>query len=128
MTCRHLPGDPNCGSYERSLLAEERRRKEKEKEYSIEDVEVRGPFLLLRVKYPYCANCAYDNDKLLIFKATALEAMKWREIDPHFRDKPAGPRAAPSPIARFPASKEGREHARQFLQLLSPEPSPFHFG
>lgn len=35
--------------------------------------------------------------------------MKWRRIDPHFRDpkQTCLPREAPPPIARFPATERG---------------------
>lgn len=125
MTCRHMPGDPNCSTRnpermrEAALADYARWVKVDNNDYTIEDVEVMsGSYLILRVKYPHCQNCAFDSNKILVFKATPLEAMKWKEIDPHFRDKPSGPRAAPSPIARFPASADGWKHAKAFVQAV----------
>ena len=39
--------------------------------------------------------------------------------DPHFSDKPAGDRCAPSPAARFPASEEGWKNALRFANTTS---------
>ena len=58
--------------------------------------------MVLKVKYPSCKNCSYEGIKVMVFlDTTALDALRWKRIDPHFKDK------APSPAARFPASDEG---------------------
>lgn len=79
-------------------------------DYEVEEVEQIDPHLVLRVRYPSCSACAYEGSKVLvILGATPVQAMKWRRIDPHFRDpgKARDAREAPSPAARFPASVEG---------------------
>jgi hypothetical protein len=62
------------------------------------------------VRYPNCAACAYEGSKILVLlNRTLKDAIKWRRIDPHFRDpaKQAGPLEAPGPAARFPGSRDG---------------------
>jgi hypothetical protein len=87
--------------------------------FAIEDVEQVGEHLVMRVKYPNCAKCAYEGSKVIVFLDVTLKhAIKWRRIDPHFRD-PRGNLAmneAPSPAARFPASKEGWSDALAYAR------------
>jgi hypothetical protein len=82
--------------------------------YEIEQLERVGEHLVLRVRYPNCTRCAYEGNKVMVFlDVPETQALKWREIDPHFRD-PATPTIrteAPSPAARFPASVEGWDDA-----------------
>lgn len=78
--------------------------------YHVEDTEVVGAHLVLRVRYPNCAACAYEGVKTLVLLNRSLkDTIKWRRIDPHFRDpaKQTGPLEAPSPAARFPGSNDG---------------------
>jgi hypothetical protein len=88
--------------------------------YEIEEVQQVGPHLVMKVKYPNCSSCAYEGNKVMVFlNCSPLDAMRWREIDPHFRAPVKSPGAptshsiteakkkAPSPAARFPASAEG---------------------
>lgn len=83
-----------------------------------------GPYLVLKVQYPSCTACAYEGIKVLVFKGHALEraAIRWREIDPHFR--PPDPNAplhhAPPPIARFPGTDEGWNMALGLIDPLHP--------
>jgi hypothetical protein len=45
---------------------------------------------------------------MVFLNVSELDALKWKEIDPHFRDeKHRLATAAPSPAARFPGSDEG---------------------
>lgn len=38
---------------------------------------------------PSCARCAYEGNKVLVYLNTsAITALKWNIIDPHFSDKP----------------------------------------
>ena len=78
--------------------------------YSIEEIERVGPHLVLKVKYPNCRACSFEGNKVIVYlNVGELQAMKWKKIDPHFKD-PKGKTAAteaPSPAARFPASAEG---------------------
>ena len=121
MSCRHAAGDPNCSSSsvyqerEYSLSLERREAELKANtpdpdKFQVEDVEQIGTHLVLKVRYPSCSKCAYEGDKILIIlNASLKEALKWRRIDPHFRDPKIKlmPTWAPSPAARFPASSEG---------------------
>jgi hypothetical protein len=113
MTCRHEPGDPNCSSspnYRR--LYESAPATPDAASYSIEEVERMGANLVMKVKYPNCARCAYEGVKVLVFlNVTEAQVLKWRKIDPHFRADKAAPHEAPSPAARFPASAEGWQDA-----------------
>ena len=86
-------------------------------DFDIQCAEQVGEYLLVEVQYPSCANCSYEGVKLLVFSGvTKDDALRWKEVDPHFRDPAAipNPRKAPSPVARFPASAQGWAHARKF--------------
>lgn len=76
--------------------------------YEILDAHAVGSHLVVKVRYPSCRNCSYEGTKIMVFLNTsALDALKWRKLDPHFRNKPVDKDVAPSPAARFPASPEG---------------------
>lgn len=119
MTCRHKPGDPDCGRASREAAedaAEERGRRAAlaltpdAQRYEIVQAERVGPHLVLKVRYPNCAACAYDGDKVMVYlDVTESDVLCWRRIDPHFRDPKAvrPSRDAPPPAARFPASAAG---------------------
>lgn len=77
-----------------------------------------GNYLITKVKFDACEHAGYGGHKVLVFKATVKEAMLWRRMDPHFKEAPAQDFAkneAPVPIARFPASDEGWEDAKAFV-------------
>ena len=142
MTCRHQAGDPNCSSHkdyrDSSAYADEQRASErlsvelakKRKEeldastpdpdrYTIEDVARIGPHLVMKVKYPSCTKCSFEGSKVMVFlRVPELEAIRWRRIDPHFRDPKGMRRAneAPSPAARFPATAEGWADAIRYAE------------
>lgn len=146
MTCHHKPGDPSCGShpsnvaraahesqeYERSKLKEEHQKEiarlkamippsPDANNYSIEEVEAVGSHLVMRVKYPSCDRCAYEGNKVMVFLDVAtLDALKWRRIDPHFRDPKAAlsPKEAPPPAARFPANNKGWREALSYARSV----------
>jgi hypothetical protein len=107
MTCRHVANDPSCSSYKPPPPLPPTPNV---KEFEIWDAKEIGAHLVLKVKYPSCKACSFEGSKVLVFLQTSgLDALRWREIDPHFRD-PAPPMLAtqaPSPSARFPASPEG---------------------
>ena len=46
---------------------------------------------------------------MVFLNVSEADVLRWRKIDPHFRDPKASrtPKEAPPPAARFPASKEG---------------------
>ena len=124
MTCLHKPGDPNCGSSpqgrQRAICeAVEAERAAQPKtptatDYEIVEAQRVGSHLVVKVLYPNCRKCSYEGNKIIVFlNVDEVAAMKWREIDPHFRDpkKHVGQRAAPPPAARFPASEEGWQDA-----------------
>jgi hypothetical protein len=76
--------------------------------FEIMDAKAEGSHLVVKVKYPSCRNCSYEGTKIMVFlNTTAIDALKWRKLDPHFRNKPVDKDVAPSPAARFPASPEG---------------------
>ncbi len=129
MTCRHGPYDPNCGSYNGNL---ETLKADYQKQivssitpdaerFSVEDVEEIGTFLVMKVRYPNCSSCSYEGVKVMVFSNANLKsAIKWKKIDPHFRDPDKnfdskhGYAAAPGPIARFPASDQGWKDAIEY--------------
>ena len=129
MTCRHRKNDPSCGGYEgrvqsaRQLVDEYDSRQgtttPDSRAYEVLKVQEIGTHLFLKVKYPNCANCAFEGIKCLVFLDTqASTALLWKEIDPHFRDKEKASvtKRAPSPAARFPPTKEGWEDALAYAK------------
>ena len=87
--------------------------------YTIEDVALVNGHLVMKVKYPNCAKCSYEGTKIMVFlNTTTLEALKWKVIDPHFRERfiEKQPYEAPSPAARFPASSEGWQDALAYAK------------
>lgn len=129
MTCRHAKGDPNCSSHPSNVLATERANLERREaelrknipnpdDYDVIEVERVGSHLVLKVKYPSCAACAYEGTKVLVFlNVTEVDVLRWRRIDPHFREGVVGQRAAPPPAARFPASPEGWADALAYAKM-----------
>lgn len=144
MSCRHSPDDSACSSHPSKWTPERRAREHADAldrarriaasgpgveapaenspdpdDYEVEDaLEVAGN-LVLRVRYPSCERCAYEGSKVLVFVGTTvLAAIRWRRIDPHFReDVPSRPPTeAPSPAARFPASGKGWEDALAYAR------------
>jgi hypothetical protein len=86
-------------------------------DHVIEDVARVGPHLVLKVTYPSCPDCSYEGTKVMVFlDISELQALKWRTIDPHFREVKPGANEAPSPSARFPATPEGWEDALAYAQ------------
>jgi len=135
--CRHSKGDPNCGStaggyqalanqrYAEELIRKEASTKIRELEaklveqesltpdssrYEVDEVAKVGKHLVLRILYPNCAKCAYEGMKVLVFLNVDMPGcLKWKRIDPHFRDPKVKltPQDAPPPSARFPATAQG---------------------
>lgn len=123
--CRHSSGDPSCsknggGAYSYQAASPD------SSNFEIEEAEQVGRHLVLRVKYPNCSSCAYEGSKVMVFLNTSpLQAMRWKKIDPHFRAPRSvqpgfhaneNPREAPSPAARFPASREGWSDALSYAR------------
>lgn len=107
MVCRHQPGDPNCSSTRRAYASTP--VTPDSRNYEIEEVERIGLHLVMKVRYPNCSQCSYEGNKVMVFlNVSEKDVLRWREIDPHFRDNETSfPGKAPSPAARFPPSKEG---------------------
>lgn len=129
MTCRHAAGDPSCSSHPMNVDAREREHMEEErarlrgltpdaKAYEIVDVVRVGRNLVMKVLYPNCARCAFEGNKVLVYLDIAeVDVLRWRSIDPHFRaPEERNPREAPSPAARFPASKQGWDDALEYAE------------
>jgi hypothetical protein len=113
MTCRHAQGDRSCGTQYPQYQYQAPPTTPDAEKYEILDavhVESKNRFVM-KIRYPNCSLCAYEGTKVLVYAdVTALMALKWRRVDPHFRDPKAAkssPTAAPSPIARFPANVDG---------------------
>lgn len=135
MTCRHKPGDPDCSSHpyhpnnpsnlhardvEKKLAAAEKQLKDMETDksrFEVVDVAEINGHLVLKVRYPSCPKCEYEGIKVMVFlKCDAKVALKWKEIDPHFRPTKHQPHQAPSPSARFPGSPEGWNDALDYAR------------
>jgi hypothetical protein len=129
MTCRHKDGDPNCTTRNPERMRAQALSMVKRwapdqspdpSNYRVVKAHQAGTFLILEVKYPSCAKCAYEGNKVMVFDGvTAQEALIWTRIDPHFRDpaKKTG-EEAPSPVARFPASPTGWSYAIDLCRFL----------
>jgi hypothetical protein len=117
MICRHEPGDPNCTrgrpAYDPPPATPDAAK------YEVLDAQQIGRHLVMRVKYPNCFRCEFEGVKILVFgNVTAMDALKWKRIDPHFRNP--NPRSlvaeAPSPWARFPGTDDGWADALAYAQ------------
>lgn len=132
MTCRHSDGDISCSSHPSNVEArqysfEEEKRKKLIKDgttpdssnYEILDIVQVGAHLVMKVLYPNCVKCAYEGVKIMVILNTSpLDALKWKKIDPHFRQPPSTKsiKEAPPPAARFPNSKDGWEDAMIYAE------------
>lgn len=84
--------------------------------FQIEEIKEIGNFLVMKVLFPNCVKCAYEGNKILVYEnVKMIDVFKWRVLDPHFRPTVSAPNEAPSPIARFPASKTGWIDACSFV-------------
>lgn len=120
MTCRHRPGDPSCSSSP-DYVPPYRPGPSPSPDpssYTVEQVERVGAHLVMRVRYPGCARCEFDSNKVIVFLGVGeLEALRWRRIDPHFRAaRSKSELEAPPPAARFPATKEGWSDALSYAR------------
>jgi len=134
MTCRHRDGDPECSTKNPAQMRERARAMSRawdtpatpdSENYDIIRNEIIGPHLVLEVQYPNCEKCAYEGRKVLVLLNVNLSAaLRWKRIDPHFRNpqdsREQDPRSAPAPSARFPASNGGWEDARAFARMKIP--------
>ncbi len=114
MTCRHAAGDPACSStrakYESGPSSSY--SSVSSDDYEVLDAVQVGHHLVMKVKYASCRACSYEGKKVMVFLNTSpVDALRWRKIDPHFRNKQLNRREAASPAARFPASDEGWKDA-----------------
>lgn len=122
MVCRHRPGDSNCSNSPNYIPPYEPPKTPDAEKYEIIDAVQVGNHLCLKIKYPNCVLCAYEGIKVLVYEnVSSLDALKWKRIDPHFRnDKHLPVGHAPSPAARFPASPTGWARAQTFAGSLTP--------
>ncbi len=131
MTCRHKSFDPSCSSYKASIdqLKDDYEREILDKikaespdmdNFSIEDIEQVGTYLVVKAKYPTCKKCEYEGHKVMIFSNTTIkDAIKWRQLDPHFRGPTRQDSSkAPSPVARFPGDPAGWDAAKRYASWL----------
>lgn len=117
MTCRHSPDDPDCSS-NRPYTPTYPPTTPDSKFYKIQQAAQEGEHLILMVEYPNCWACSFEGRKVMVFLNTnSLDALRWKEIDPHFSDRPRGADQAPSPAARFPASPEGWQDALAYARM-----------
>lgn len=117
--CRHPPGYHDNDHLYESSSSSSTTTPDADK-YSIEDVVKVGNHLVMKVRYPNCSSCSYEGNKVMVFlNVKELDALKWKHIDPHFRDPKLKNVSthAPSPAARFPASAEGWADAIAYAHL-----------
>jgi hypothetical protein len=138
MTCRHAPGDPNCSSHwahpdnpsnVHARDIEEQLKKARKQlddmqadktKFEIVDVSEINNNLVLKVRYPSCPKCEFEGIKVMVFlNCNAKMALKWREIDPHFRPNNNIETQAPSPAARFPGTPTGWNDALEYAKSKS---------
>ena len=82
--------------------------------FTIEDWESFGVWLVLKVTYPDCTN--YEGRKILVYKNATLEDLRRQgHLDPHF----AGNKKWLSPFARFEPTPDGWDKARVFALAMS---------
>ncbi len=67
-----------------------------------------GHYTACRIHYPDCTT--YGGEKVLVYRATNLQVAGRKELDPHFLEH------CFSPIARFPATKEGWADAMAYAR------------
>lgn len=94
----------------RQLESELQRQRTSTSTYTIERVVRISNHLVLQVRYPNCEHRAYEGLKTMVFlNVTETQALKWRSIDPHFREMPEKlpDTEAPPPAARFPGTEAG---------------------
>lgn len=114
MTCRHNPGDITCTT---QFPGGPLPPTPDSKNFRIVDAEEVNNNLILKVQYPNCALCSFEGTKVMVYLGIgAIDALKWREINPHFRDAKLKPNEGLSPDARFPATENGWEDARAYAR------------
>lgn len=90
-------------------------------DFRVVDFEQVDKYLVLKVRYPSCKRCSFDQCKVLVFSSTTMkQALGWTRIDPHFQKDSRPPIEAPSPSARFPASSEGWSDAIAYARSKKP--------
>lgn len=145
MTCHHSAGDPNCSSHSSNVYARQREYEQEQRSLKdandrIKDLLARTPnpeifeiirfeqiqnHLVIEVQYSSCTKCSFDSKKLMVFENTKIaDLVFWKIIDPHFSDKtPTSKKAAPSPSARFPATKIGWQDALSYAKWKAEQPT-----
>lgn len=97
--------------------AEEKNKTPDNTQYEIVEIFRVGEHVVLKVLYPNCRKCSYEGNKIMVFlNVSEVQLVKWRVIDPHFREGTSSEREAPPPAARFPASAEGMEDALAYAR------------
>lgn len=127
MTCRHKPGDPSCSKHpDHPDNPSNMRRRELEartpdkEQYEVVQFQRIGAHVVMKVRYPNCARCAYEGNKVMVYlNVTEADILRWRVMDPHFADPKVkrDVREAPAPAARFPANDQGWQDALDYVAL-----------
>lgn len=92
MTCRHSDpiNNPGCSSYRtpEQQVADLNKRLEATKakfritdeplsqKYDVLKVVQVSDYLVMRVKYESCENCTYEGEKIMVFKAHLVDALR----------------------------------------------------
>lgn len=103
--------------YYEKQIADLKRASPDNTKYEIVEIVRISEHVVLKVLYPNCSKCSYEGNKVMVFlNVSETQLVKWRSIDPHFREGSSTDREAPSPTARFPASVEGWDDAIQYAR------------
>lgn len=130
MICRHAPNDTSCSSHKDYVSYDPPTPPEPKMtlkstdspdayNFQVVDALEVGKHLVMKINYPNCKKCAYEGTKVMVFLHTKpLDALRWKRIDPHFRDNTTARLMtdSPGPDARFPASKQGWDDALQYAK------------
>ena len=89
-------------------------------DFEIVEYSEDGPWMALKVRFPSCDSCSFEGIKVLVYYGVKpIDVMRWKKIDPHFRE-PSTVIAnfeAPPPRARFPADSVGWDTACNYGRM-----------
>ena len=111
MVCRHRPGDPDCSSNGGGAVRLNAIYEREQYAYKLKELEANSPDAS-----KYAIERVEKVNENKSFDVSEMDALRWRRIDPHFRDPTlkVTKEDAPAPAARFPASDEGWKDAITF--------------
>lgn len=78
--------------------------------FTIKRIDLCGLYTVCLVNYPDCTT--YGGDKVMVYEEGSTKILNTKKLDPHFIEGQL------SPIARFPGSATGWQHAKIFAMTL----------